>query len=739
MYKTWTSKKMVKKLGICLLSALLVMSSIVVCPIQEAFAGTTTNYLAFTSDVHDKTDDLESWLQKLPQTPEYVVFGGDYSYSGRTTPQQCADLVSSVFPGVSSVLAKGNHDSSTGTDEGLEVENDDYAIYAVNSTGSGGSVDGTYTQSDLDNLETALESIDPDIPVFIISHHPIHYYGSRTTGNASAMIDLLNGYSNVIFLWGHNHSVSDENYGVVKFAGDELQYTSSSSDKKEIDFTYANAGCIYTDRNGAYGLFVEISNNDSDTNIKFMYKDLNGNTTSTYTLGNEGDTPTDPDKPVVTTYELADSIESGSKYVIVAGGTADVALTAAKYEDGDVDYLAGKAVTVSGTALIATEITSDMIWTLTRDGDGFDIVNGNNYLTRPSGGGKAGLFLSSTEEDGSYTDWIHDQADRNLYTHSGSGSDYNIYQAAGSSPYYFSNGKDTVGNLYLYKLTVTEIDCYLVKYNGNGSTGGSVPADSKYYANGDKVTVLGNTGGLTLPGYTFAGWNTAANGSGTAYTAGSILEVNTSDVTFYAQWSKDGSGGSSKNRSSSSSNDKKITTPFEDIDDHWAYENIVWTWYRGFMNGISDSVFDPDGRVTRAMFVTVMYRFSGAAESGITARFHDVSEDEWYTDAVGWASENGIVTGYPDGNFGVNDFITREQMSAILYRYMLKFEDDTIDVTLSVLHYNDSDQIAEWARDSVKFAYLTGLMRGKNGFYFDPKGRATRAETAAIINRMGEL
>ncbi|MBN2796153.1 MAG: InlB B-repeat-containing protein, partial [Clostridia bacterium] len=77
---------------------------------------------------------------------------------------------------------------------------------------------------------------------------------------------------------------------------------------------------------------------------------------------------------------------------------------------------------------------------------------------------------------------------------------------------------------------------YTVTYNGNGNTGGSVPTDGNNYPNGNTVTVLGNTGSLVRTGYTFAGWNTAANGSGTSYTGGNTFSIGTSNVTLYAQW-----------------------------------------------------------------------------------------------------------------------------------------------------------------------------------------------------------
>jgi uncharacterized repeat protein (TIGR02543 family) len=80
---------------------------------------------------------------------------------------------------------------------------------------------------------------------------------------------------------------------------------------------------------------------------------------------------------------------------------------------------------------------------------------------------------------------------------------------------------------------------YVVTYDGNGNTGGSVPADSNHYENGQTVTVLGNTGTLVKAGYIFAGWNTQANGSGTTYTAAQTFTIGTANVNLYALWTSE--------------------------------------------------------------------------------------------------------------------------------------------------------------------------------------------------------
>jgi len=537
MYQTRTSKRLTKHFITYILTIVLVMSAFAGVTPPTAYGASTTSYLAFTSDVHDNTSGLETWLEHLSQIPDYVVFGGDYSYNGGTSAQACANIAAGVFSGIQCVLAKGNHDTGSGYNEGLVVDNDNYAIYALDSTN--GMNDGVFSSGDLDNLETALESVDSTVPFFIIAHHPIHYYGGRTTQNASAMIDLLNQYSNVIYLWGHNHSVSDENYGVVHYAGWQLQYTSTGNDKKRINFTYANAGCIYSNSSqnihDAKGLLAAITKNGDDTNILFQYKNLNGTTVSSYQKNGGSSTK-------VKTYELATSVESGEKYVIVASkGGISTALTNTAYSTGGKNYLAGQTVTVSGSTINADSVTDSMVWTFTETSAGsgdYDVKNSDKYLTRTSG--SAGLSTEADDKGSSYTDWSYASADHNLSVYSSNAQqDYYLYQAGDSSHYYFSNSSSASngGTIYLYKVTETIIDDgYRVIYDGNGSTSGTTPADSMIYEEGDTITVLGNIGALKRSGYAFNGWNTAADGSGTDYKAGSTFSMGTSNITLYAKW-----------------------------------------------------------------------------------------------------------------------------------------------------------------------------------------------------------
>lgn len=167
-------------------------------------------------------------------------------------------------------------------------------------------------------------------------------------------------------------------------------------------------------------------------------------------------------------------------------------------------------------------------------------------------------------------------------------------------------------------------------------------------------------------------------------------------------------------------------------------------WYRravdfvignGLMNGVSDSRFDPDGSMTRAMLVTVLWRYEGSPEEGKNT-FSDVPNDEWYTKAVAWAAENGIVGGVGDGKFDPNGNITREQMAAILYRYAGKKGFDTSKKG-DLSAFPDQARVSAYATDAINWTVAEGIING-NGGRLDPQGNATRAQVATILMRFIE-
>lgn len=170
--------------------------------------------------------------------------------------------------------------------------------------------------------------------------------------------------------------------------------------------------------------------------------------------------------------------------------------------------------------------------------------------------------------------------------------------------------------------------------------------------------------------------------------------------------------------------------------EHWANEYITFLAENGIVNGVGDSVFAPGNTVTRAAFVTILGRLAGVDISQyISTEFTDVEIDSWYGPYISWASQNGIVTGYGDGNFGPGNNITREQMAVLIMRYA-----DYAGVTLPGINegeeFTDQAQIEQYAVDAVGLAQKAGIITGKPGGVFDPKGTALRAEISTVTFRL---
>jgi len=183
-----------------------------------------------------------------------------------------------------------------------------------------------------------------------------------------------------------------------------------------------------------------------------------------------------------------------------------------------------------------------------------------------------------------------------------------------------------------------------------------------------------------------------------------------------------------------SQSDINADTGFSDIKPNdWFYSAVKYVSENGLMMGTGTN-FEPNTAINRAMLVTILYRLEGEPAVNYKNTFNDVAENQWYTDAVIWASENGIVSGYGGGLFGPTDNITREQFAAILYRYAAIKGYDT-NATADVSSYTDATSISSWAVTAMKWANAEGLITGRTATTLDPSGDATRAEAAAILMR----
>ena len=173
--------------------------------------------------------------------------------------------------------------------------------------------------------------------------------------------------------------------------------------------------------------------------------------------------------------------------------------------------------------------------------------------------------------------------------------------------------------------------------------------------------------------------------------------------------------------------------PFTDVTNHWAYSAIKRVYTRGLMVGMDEKTFAPDQQLSRAMLAVILYAMAG--EPAVTGEgpFTDVPAGCWYTDAIVWAAQNGIVSGFGDGTFRPNAAITRAQAAVMLYGYAA-FTGADVTARADLSAYSDAGQIPAWAMDAMQWANARRLIVGRDSSHLAPNGGATRAEMAAILS-----
>ena len=177
--------------------------------------------------------------------------------------------------------------------------------------------------------------------------------------------------------------------------------------------------------------------------------------------------------------------------------------------------------------------------------------------------------------------------------------------------------------------------------------------------------------------------------------------------------------------------------PYYDVDTgRWYHEGVDYAIAHGLMNGVGKGAFEPESSMTRAMLVTVLWRYAGSPAEG-TNTFVDVKPNQWYTQAVAWAAKYGVVNGVGHGMFEPDGNVTREQMAAILYRYANGVGIDT-SARGNLAAFPDRNQVSSYAVDALSWCNAKGIIGGtKEGGvdYLDPQGFATRAQVATILMR----
>lgn len=168
----------------------------------------------------------------------------------------------------------------------------------------------------------------------------------------------------------------------------------------------------------------------------------------------------------------------------------------------------------------------------------------------------------------------------------------------------------------------------------------------------------------------------------------------------------------------------------------WGYESIERAVQLGYVNGMGGGKFEPNRQLTRAEFVTMLYRMAGKPAASTAAGFTDVPQNAWYHDALNWAAEKGYVNGTGANTFSPDGKITRQEVVTILFRYSgSQSGAETMFTATYDSQFTDSGAIAPWAKTAMYWAIYNGVVNGTSPTTVSPTATATRAEVAAIFVR----
>ena len=219
----------------------------------------------------------------------------------------------------------------------------------------------------------------------------------------------------------------------------------------------------------------------------------------------------------------------------------------------------------------------------------------------------------------------------------------------------------------------------------------------------------------TRHGYRFDGWYRDIDRKQAWNFAADTVDKN---LHLYAKWVKEANVSS-----------------FVDVSvSDWFVGDVEYVFANGLMDGVGGGAFAPYQNTSRAMIVTVLWRMEGKPVNDSVLSFTDVPSGQWYTEAIRWAADKGIVTGYSAQVFGPNDSITREQLAAILYRYA-GYKGHDVSSRADLHGFTDLNKVSAWARDALSWANGKGLINGMPDGTLDPLGKANRCQTAAILHR----
>lgn len=175
--------------------------------------------------------------------------------------------------------------------------------------------------------------------------------------------------------------------------------------------------------------------------------------------------------------------------------------------------------------------------------------------------------------------------------------------------------------------------------------------------------------------------------------------------------------------------------PFTDVQERdWYYEAVKSAYEQELLFGTGETVFSPNQSLTRGMAVTVLYRMAGEPETDADVPFTDLRNGSYYEKAVRWAYSKGIIAGRTEASFAPNAFITRQELATLLYHYS---GSSTAEGALTA--FKDHGKVSGYARPALCWAVESGIVSGKGNGVLDPIGKATRAEAASMLVKLGAI
>ena len=255
-------------------------------------------------------------------------------------------------------------------------------------------------------------------------------------------------------------------------------------------------------------------------------------------------------------------------------------------------------------------------------------------------------------------------------------------------------------------------------------TNGGTEIKTVYVQKGDVVDLSGYV--PERSGYIFDGWYT-----------GNDFEEKVDEIeaeggsTVYAKWTK-----AEDTESGESGENGEMASPIQTYTDvsifDWYNEGVMYVSQNGIMNGVGDGKFEPGTELKREMLATILWNMEGKPEPKDIAPFLDVMSGEYYSKAIAWASENGIISGYGT-EYGIGESVTREDFASILYRYAVYKGYDTTQGGMAVREFADYEEISEYARTPVSWAVNTGIISGMGDGQVSPGAASSRGQAAVML------